>query len=149
MSRKTARELVLHMIFEVNFTGDDTAAVLERRLDPEQFQSLKAEDKLFEEYPDARDREYIERMMRGIDQHYSELDTYIERYSVGWKFGRISGVVSSILRLSMFEILYMQDIPTSVSINEAVELAKRYDTQQAAQFINGILGTFARKEAID
>lgn len=137
------------MIFEVNFTGDGTGAVMKRRLDPDEYKSLAEEDKLYKSFPEEKDRDYIGRIMKGIGEHYTELDTYIERYSVGWKFGRISGVVTSILRLAMYEILYMPDIPTSVSINEAVELAKRYDTQEAAQFINGILGSFARKEAVD
>lgn len=149
MSRKTARELTLHMIFEMDFTQESSEVIIKKKLDSENFAALSKEDELYEEQPDERDIEYIRRSLDGVCRHLTELDTYIERYSVGWKFGRISRIVTCIMRLSMYEILYMPDIPKSASINEAVELAKRYDTQEAAAFINGILGTFVKKEAID
>ena len=149
MSRKTARELALHLVFEMDFTGGTSASILERRLGAEGFQALSQEDKLYQTMPDERDQAYIRRLLAGIDQHLPELDTYIERYSVGWKFGRISRIVACIMRLAMYEILYMPDVPASVAINEAVELAKRYDTPDAASFINGILGTFVRKEVTE
>lgn len=146
MSRKTARELALHIIFEMDFTGENCASLLSKRLNAEAFSELSGEDRLYQTFPDERDTAYIRSVTAGVERHLAELDTYIERYSVGWKFGRISRIVACILRLSMYEILYMPDVPDSVSINEAVELAKRYDTQDAASFINGILGTFVRKE---
>lgn len=149
MSRKTARELALHLLFEMDFNGYESTGLLESRLDAERFRELAEEDRLYAALPDERDTAYIRRVTEGVNAHLAELDTYIERYSVGWKFGRISRIVACILRLSMFEILYMQDVPDSASINEAVELAKRYDTPDAASFINGILGTFVRKEVTE
>ena len=146
MSRKTARELALHIIFEMDFTGESCDTLLEKQLDADHFTDLAGEDRLYQTFPDERDAAYIRRVASGVGSHLAELDTYIERYSVGWKFGRISRIVACIMRLSMYEILYMPDVPDSVSINEAVELAKRYDTPEAASFINGILGTFVRKE---
>lgn len=137
------------MIFEMDFTGEDAASLVEKRLEPGSFAGLSGEDKLYTALPDERDEAYIRRVTTGVGRHLVELDTYIERYSVGWKFGRISRIVACIMRLSMFEILYMSDVPASVSINEAVELAKRYDTPEAASFINGILGTFVRKEVTE
>lgn len=134
------------MIFEMDFTGEPCGPLLSKRLNPDCFSGFAGEDKLYQQLPDERDAAYIRRLTTGVSQHLSELDTYIERYSVGWKFGRISRIVTCIMRLSMFEILYLPDVPNSVSINEAVELAKRYDTPEAASFINGILGTFVRKE---
>ena len=134
------------MIFEMDFTGEACAPLLQKRLEPDSFAGLSKEDKLYQTLPDERDAAYIRRVTSGVGQHLAELDTYIERYSVGWKFGRISRIVACIMRLSMFEILYMPDVPPSASINEAVELAKRYDTPEAASFVNGILGTFVRKE---
>lgn len=137
------------MIFEMDFTGEESGPLLEKRLEPENFTALSGEDKLYETVPAEQDAAYIRRVTAGVSQHMAELDTYIERYSVGWKFGRISRIVTCILRLAMFEILYMQDVPNSAAINEAVELAKRYDTQEAASFINGILGSFVRKEVVE
>ena len=69
------------------------------------------------------------------------LDNIISENSIGWKINRISKTSLCILRLSIFEIKFMEDIPASVSINEAVELAKKYSTPEDASFINGILST--------
>ena len=74
------------------------------------------------------------------------MDTYIEKYAKGWRFERISLVASAIMRVAMFEILYMPDIPDGVAINEAVEIAKKYETPEVVKFMNGILGSFLREE---
>ena len=76
----------------------------------------------------------------------AELDAYIEKYAKGWRFERISLVASAIMRVAMFEILYMPDIPHGVAINEAVTIAKKYDAPEVAKFVNGILGSFLREE---
>ena len=82
----------------------------------------------------------------GVAEHAAELDAYIEQYAKGWRFERISLVASAIMRVAMYEILYMPDIPNGVSINEAVEIAKKYETPETVKFINGILGSFVRQE---
>lgn len=146
MSRRTARELALHMIFEMNFTGVDCGDIMNRRLTAEEFNAFAAEDKLYTVFPDEKDRTYIARLLRGVSAHLPELDSYIEKYTVGWKFDRLSNIVISLLRIAMYEILYEADTPASVAINEAVELCKRYDTQDAAAFINGILSSFNKGE---
>ena len=71
---------------------------------------------------------------------------YIARYARGWSFERIPLVASAIMRVAMFEVLYRSDIPNSVAINEAVEIAKKYETPETVKFINGILGSFVRGE---
>ncbi|MBQ7093606.1 MAG: transcription antitermination protein NusB, partial [Clostridia bacterium] len=72
---------------------------------------------------------------------------YIEKYAKGWNVGRISRISKAILRLSMYEILYM-DIPVGASVNEALELAKKYDGEETVGFINGILSSFSKNEII-
>ncbi|MBQ3879801.1 MAG: transcription antitermination factor NusB [Oscillospiraceae bacterium] len=146
MSRRSARELALHMAFEMHFTGENYRALMESRLTPEEFTEFAKEDRLYNVLPDERDREYIARLLGGVDAHMPELDGYIEKYSVGWKFERLSNIVIALLRIAMYEILYEQDTPNSVAINEAVELCKRYDTQEAAAFLNGILSSFVKEE---
>ena len=146
MSRRSARELALHMLFEMDFTGADYQALMERRLTPEEFGDFAKEDRLYEQLPDERDRAYIARLLGGVSAHMPELDGYVEKYSVGWKFERLSHIVIALSRIAMFEILYEQDTPNSVAINEAVELCKRYDTQEAAAFLNGILASFVKQE---
>ena len=76
----------------------------------------------------------------------AELDADIEKYARGWRFERISLVASAIMRVAMYEILYMADIPQGAAISEAVTIAKKYETPEVAKFINGILGSFARGE---
>ena len=93
-----------------------------------------------------RDREYIERLVQGVYHHGAELDGYITKYAIGWNFSRIPRVVTAILRVCMYEILYMQDIPNAAAINEAVEMTKHYEEQELAAFVNGILGSFVRTE---
>ena len=84
--------------------------------------------------------------MKGVAEHGAELDGYIARYAKGWNFARIPLVASAIMRVAMYEILYMPDIPAAASINEAVEIAKKYETPETVKFINGILGSFLRQE---
>ena len=79
-------------------------------------------------------------------EHAAELDGDIEKYAKGWRFERISLVASAIMRVAMYEMLYMADIPAGVAINEAVEIAKNYESPEVVRFINGILGSFVRGE---
>ena len=69
-----------------------------------------------------------------------------EKYAKGWRFERISLVAAAIMRVAMYEIMYMPDIPHGAAINEAVELTKRYDEPETVKFVNGILGSFLREE---
>ena len=82
--------------------------------------------------------------MTGVRDHREELDDLIEQFSHGWKLSRISRTALAVLRVALYEILYMPDIPAAASINEAVELAKGYDEPETVRFINGILGSFMR-----
>ena len=81
-----------------------------------------------------------------MDAHGPELDGYISKYAVGWSFSRISRMAAAVMRVAMYEILYMPEVPAGAAINEAVEGAKRYETPETAAFINGILGSFVRGE---
>ena len=84
--------------------------------------------------------------MKGVDEHAAELDGYIAKYAKGWKFSRIPLVASAIMRVAMYEILYMPDIPNGAAINEALEIAKKYETPETVKFMNVILGSFVRQE---
>ena len=96
--------------------------------------------------PGGKQSEYIRSVVEGVAQHAPELDEFIARYARGWSFERIPLVASAIMRVAMYEMLYRDDIPNSVAINEAVELAKKYETPETVRFINGILGSFVRSE---
>ena len=81
--------------------------------------------------------------------HGAELDDYISRYSVGWAFARIPRMAAAVMRTAMYEVLYMSDIPNAAAINEAVEIAKKYEPVEVVSFLNGILGSFVRAEFED
>ena len=89
--------------------------------------------------------DFAETAATGVEANESALDEKISSFTRGWAIGRLSKVSLSILRLAAYEILYEKDIPVGVSINEAVELAKKYGTAEDAPFVNGVLGSLARE----
>ena len=149
MTRSTAREIAMHLAYQLSFTDLPVEEFLEEQLDAERFEELSAEDALYADKPNAKQEEYIRRLVGGVAEHAAELDADIEKYAKGWRFERISLVASAIMRVAMYEILYMADIPQGAAISEAVEIAKKYEAPEVAKFINGILGSFARGEVKD
>ena len=146
MLRNTAREIAVHLAYELSFTALPVEELLESRLNAERFAELAGEDELYREAPDQLQRDYITRLVTGVAEHAAELDGYIAKYARGWKFSRIPLVASAIMRVAMYEILYMPEIPNGAAINEAVEIAKKYETPETVKFVNGILGSFVRQE---
>ena len=146
MVRNTAREIAIHLSYELSFTEKTAEALVDQRLTAESFAELAEEDDVYREAPNAKQAAYIRRLVRGVDEHGAELDGYIEKYAKGWKFSRIPLVASAIMRVAMYEVLYMPDVPNGAAINEAVEIAKKYETLETVKFINGILGSFSRQE---
>ena len=146
MVRYTAREIAIHLSYELSFTEKTAEALVDQRLTAESFAELAEEDDVYREAPNAKQAAYIRRLVRGVDEHGAELDGYIEKYAKGWKFSRIPLVASAIMRVAMYEVLYMPDVPNAAAINEAVEIAKKYETPETVKFINGILGSFSRQE---
>lgn len=141
MNRRQAREAALCMIFDYSFHSDtDGNEQLELYLD--NFQD-KDEKNISEE---LRCDEYFTKLYFGVISNLEEFDDIIETHSKKWSSKRISRVSRSIMRLALYEIKYMDDIPTQVSINEAVELAKRFDADESYSFVNGILGAIVRGE---
>lgn len=148
MTRTTAREIAVHFAFELGFTGQTPDELLEEALTRKTFAAIGEEEPLYAEFPNEAQRAYISTLVRGVYEHTPELDEYISKYAIGWKFSRLNRVVVAIMRVAMYEILYVQDIPNAAAINEAVELTKHYEEQEVAAFVNGILGSFVRGEYI-
>lgn len=146
MVRNTAREIAVHLAYELSFTDKTAEELLDSRLNRESFAELAGEDALYADAPNAKQSEYIRTLVRGVADHAPELDEFIAKYARGWSFERIPLVASAIMRVAMYEILYCRDIPNSVAINEALEIAKKYETDETVKFINGILGSFVRAE---
>lgn len=131
MTRKQAREETFILIFEKQFNDDSL----------EQLSELAAEVRGIE--PD----DYVKQVFFGVYENLEELDRIISECAVGWSINRISKTALAVLRLALFEIKYMSDVPVSVSINEAVELCKKYATKEDASFVNGILATVSKQNA--
>ena len=146
MVRNTARETAIHLSYELSFTDKTVDELLDQRLTADTFATLAEEDALYAEAPNAKQAEYIRRLVKGVEEHAAELDGYIAKYAKGWSFARIPLVASAIMRVAMYEILYMPDIPNGAAINEAVEIAKKYETPETVKFINGSRGSVVRQE---
>lgn len=146
MLRTTAREIAVHLAYELNFTDKTAEALLDGRLDKAAFAALSEEDPVYQEAPNAKQAAYIRRLIAGVAAHAGELDGYIEKYARGWSFARIPLMASAVMRVAMYEALYMPDIPNGAAINAAVDIAKKYETPETVKFINGILGSFMREE---
>ena len=136
MSRTKAREIALHLIFEMGFQQFEEEN-LNERLDEEIMKSISGDIALYA---------YIRAVVKGVANDLPVLDTIIEANSKGWSLNRLSHMTIAVLRLALFEMRDVDDVPVGVAINEAVELAKKYDTEDAASFINGVLGSAARAE---
>ena len=146
MIRNVAREIAMHLSFELSFTDLTADELLEQRLSSPHFEALAPEYEVYGELPGPSQKAYICKLVKGISEHSYELDQYVEKYSKGWRFERIPLVAGAIMRVAMYEILYMPDIPNRAAINEAVEIAKKYLDDDVVKFINGILGSFVRTE---
>ena len=114
------------------------------------YEELREEGAANPNDPSMAERAYIETLLQGVLEHLDELDARIEAASRNWTVERMPRVDLTILRLGAWEILYEDDVPGSVVINEAVELANRYSDPDSSRFINGVLGTILRgKEAAE
>ena len=132
MSRKIARDAAMRMLNAYELTGELNQDMIQETIEPAAL--------------DAEDMKYLKQVTEGTVEQRASLDTLIEQNAVGWRLSRIGKVDLSILRLAIYEMLCREDVPESVAINEAVELARRYDAPEAASFANGILGAFVRGE---
>lgn len=135
ITRRQAREITLCLVFDFGFNSDEK---------PEELLDLYItyfpetdEEKMTEQ---IKENEYISNVYFGVAENIENLDEIIANCSIKWKTERISRVCMSILRLAVYELLYMKDIPEEVTVNEAVELAKKYDTDDSYTFVNGVLG---------
>jgi N utilization substance protein B len=131
--RHLGRELALLWLFQIDIGHHPSATVMTDI--PDELEGVEEEGAGF-----AR------QLTEGVLAHRDELDEYLTRYSKGWPVMRMAGVERNVLRMAVYEILHLPEIPASVSIDEAVEVAKRYGAAESGKFVNGILGAFFRAE---
>ena len=144
MTRANARELAVHLIYSQGFTGDEPEQVVAARLDKEYYKKLSAENEVYEERPSRAQLAYIDGVVSGVANRAETLNEQIQKFAIGWDVTRISRLARTIMQLAIYEILYVEDVPTGVAVSEAVRLAKKYDGDDTGSFVNGILGSFAR-----
>lgn len=131
MTRKEERELAFTLVFEKIFNEDQSV---------QEIVDAALEAELIE------DNTFAVSLAQLVSDHTQELDALITENSIGWRIERLPKVSLAILRLALCEIFYVESIPVKVSANEAVELAKKFGTQDDASFINGILGKIIREK---
>ncbi|HOO80293.1 MAG TPA: transcription antitermination factor NusB [Lachnospiraceae bacterium] len=135
MSRRTIREQVFKLLFRVEFN---------ERGEMEEQTALFYEDE--ENQTEDLVRTEVTDKLNAAISHLDELDEMLDREVTGWSTKRIGKVELTILRLALYEMKYDEDVPESVAINEAVELAKKYGQDKSAEFVNGVLAKFTSKE---
>ena len=144
MTRGNARELAVHLIYGRNFTGEEPRQVVSTRLDKEYYPQLSAENDVYSDRPSRAQMAYIDTVVSGVANREEDLNATIQKFSIGWDVSRISRLARSVMQLAIFEILYVEDVPTGVAVAEAVRIVKKYDGDDTGAFVNGILGAFVR-----
>jgi N utilization substance protein B len=134
MTRKETREELMKLFYQLDMTDNIVGFNADEYIESLE---MKVDDK------------YFILTVNNFVKNFAEIDESLEKYSSGWKLNRMAKVDLAILRLAVCEMEYDESIPVSVSINEAVEISKKYSNFDAHKFINGILGNLSRREDID
>ena len=124
-NRRRSRELAMQALFSMESSQNDSKEMIERFCN-----HFTPSKKVFP---------FFFKLVEGVMEAGSEIDAVIERYSDNWKLSRMSGVDRNILRIAVYELMYCNDIPSKVTINEAIDIGKRFGTEESGAFINGIL----------
>ena len=134
MTRREAREELLNLLFETEFrAGEDAKDIFATS----------------EENREVAADEYIHRAYFGIIENMGEIDKIIGEHANGWRTDRLARLSRAVLRLAVYELMYEKDIPSVVTINEAIELVKKYDDEKARPFVNGVLNSVKNGLASD
>lgn len=126
MNRKMAREMAVRFLFQIEFQKNNIKEQVENFLE-----SVAIED---------YDKDYFLEIINGVINSLKEIDEIIESKAKGWTIDRMAKMDLPILRVAIYEMKHREDIPVSVSINEAVELAKKFGSDDSSRFVNGLLG---------
>ena len=137
--RTRARELALQFLFQMDFQEDDYRGELEAFLDQE----------LGERTGSAEAKAYARRVVDGVRAHKDEIDELLREAARNWDLERMAAVDRNALRIGCWELLHTDDIPMRVALNEAIELGKRFSTEQSGAFINGILDRIRKDRGLE
>jgi N utilization substance protein B len=132
MKRRKAREYALQILFQIDFT--------KKNIDSFDFRQFWSEKRNNQDI-----KHFTEELVRGTLDNLEEIDTILDTVADNWILGRMAAVDRAILRFAAYELLYRRDIPSAVTINEAIEIAKKYSSSEAVAFLNGVLDRFAHE----
>lgn len=135
MKRKEARELCMQLVYEM---------IIKNEFGLAGYQLYQEENP--EENPQ---NSYIRQVLSSVTEHHDDMDQLIHSYAIGWEMDRIARVDMAILRVALAEMQHIDDIPNFVSVNEAIEMAKKFSTENSSSFVNGILGTYLKDRGED
>lgn len=152
MSRRLAREVVLQSLFQIDFTACEAAQALSSALaEHDEFiyleeTEVEAEELQAKKASCLKAKEYAETVLKGVVANVAEIDAKLSEYAVDWTVERMPATDRNILRMAVYEMLFAEEkIVPGVAINEAVEIAKLYGSEEAPRFINGVLGKMVRE----
>jgi transcription antitermination protein NusB len=129
--RRAARTLILQVLYEIDLTDHKPALVMANHLDEAEL--------------DEETERFVRAMVVGVLEKREELDGYIQQVAPEWPTEQMAPIDRGILRMAMYELLYQEETPVRIAINEAVELAREFGSESSRRFVNGALGTFARE----
>ncbi len=129
-SRRASRELALRALFQIDVAQVSPEGAFEAVADAEKY----SEDTL----------KFAHELVQGVPSQLTRIDAIIERHARGWSLERMANIDRNILRLAIYELLFRAEIPPSVTVDEAVELAKKYSTAESGRFVNGVLGNVVK-----
>lgn len=135
MNRRKSREIAMQFLYEMKINKETVDGVISN------FQDNNESSELLNDI----DMNYVRSTIMGVETNISEIDSTIEKYLVNWKLERLSKVDLAILRICTYEIIFKEDTPDAVIINEGIELAKKYSGEKSAAFINGVLANIMKK----
>lgn len=133
--RTRSRECALQMLYNMDIAGEPPLSIM--RI-------------YWENHPDLlSSKDFAEQLVIGVTSKKEEIDVIINKYAQNWKLERMAIVDKNVLRISVFELLYLDEVPPKVSINEAVNLAKKFSTAESGKFVNGILDKINKEKDIE
>jgi transcription antitermination protein NusB len=130
--RRDARRTAVAILYQADMTGRSPLEVLDERRSLGEARAVSG---------------FAEDLVRGVTQHLEDLDTLIGEYAEEWTVARMASVDRTLLRVACYEILYREDVPAAVAVDEAVEAAKELSTEDSGRFVNGVLGKIVRERA--
>ena len=133
MNRRKSREIATRLLFEMSINKESYVDIIENFRE-------NTEEKI-----EDIDFEYVIRVLKGVSENEAHINETISKYLVKWKIGRLPKMNLAILKMATYEILFEEEIPNKVTVNEAIELAKKYGDDNAPSFINGVLNNLIKK----